>query len=214
MAISRNFAQINRQTNEVVLIGDSTLGMPLPDDECIYTIDIRSHAQGDEIAVGWVYEADEDVFTEPCIATRADPVQETVATAATMADGSIELTLPAQVSTGTLVKFSAPCACESVTGGIVIDGVTYSMVDAAGNMVDEIGGMWTAGALVAVLIDTANKKAYIQNAAFNAALPKSGGTMTGPITLGGDIILVEGVNYGTTLPEPGIKGRLFFKVVE
>lgn len=47
------------------------------------------------------------------------------------------------------------------------------------------------------------------------ALPTTGGTMTGNLTMnGGDIILKEGVNYGTELPEPGVKGRIFFKVVE
>jgi hypothetical protein len=39
--------------------------------------------------------------------------------------------------------------------------------------------------------------------------------MTGNLTFnGGHIILKEGVNYGTSLPTPGIKGRVFFKVVE
>ena len=135
------------------------------------------------------------------------------------------LTLPAPVDTGTLVKFMAPCACESVTGGIVIDGVTYSVVDAAGNTVDKIGGAWIDDVMVAVLIDVENKKAYIQNASLislvedvkdtaNAALPKSGGTMTGTLMMnGGHIVLKEGVNYGTSLPKPGIKGRVFFKVV-
>lgn len=48
------------------------------------------------------------------------------------------------------------------------------------------------------------------------ALPRSGGTMTGPLTLNGDIILKEGVNYGTIdqRPAPGVKGRIFFVVVE
>lgn len=47
------------------------------------------------------------------------------------------------------------------------------------------------------------------------AVPTSGGTMTGNLSFnGGHIILKEGVNYGTTLPSPGVKGRIFFKVVE
>jgi hypothetical protein len=46
------------------------------------------------------------------------------------------------------------------------------------------------------------------------ALPTAGGTMTGSVTFnGGDIILKEGVNYGTSLPSAGTKGRIFFKVV-
>ena len=47
------------------------------------------------------------------------------------------------------------------------------------------------------------------------AVPKSGGTMTGSLTLdGGHLILKEGVNYGDTLPEPGVPGRIFFKKVD
>lgn len=47
------------------------------------------------------------------------------------------------------------------------------------------------------------------------AVPTSGGTMTGNLSFnGGQIILKEGVNYGTELPTPGVKGRIFFKVVE
>ena len=47
------------------------------------------------------------------------------------------------------------------------------------------------------------------------AVPSTGGTMSGNLTMnGGHIVLKEGVNYGTELPEPGIPGRVFFKVVE
>lgn len=41
----------------------------------------------------------------------------------------------------------------------------------------------------------------------NAALPKSGGTLTGIL------VLTEGVHYGDTLPPPGTPGRIFFKKV-
>lgn len=41
------------------------------------------------------------------------------------------------------------------------------------------------------------------------ALPKTGGTMTGTMTVNG-IVLTEGKDYGDTLPETGVKGQLFF----
>lgn len=44
------------------------------------------------------------------------------------------------------------------------------------------------------------------------ALPTSGGTMTGTVTLKG-IKLTSGVDYGTTLPSAGTAGRIFFKKV-
>lgn len=46
----------------------------------------------------------------------------------------------------------------------------------------------------------------------DAALPKAGGTVTGPLTQQGPFILGDN-NYGTTLPEPGTPGRIFFKKV-
>lgn len=57
-------------------------------------------------------------------------------------------------------------------------------------------------------------KAKIAAAEQGAYLPITGGTVNGPLTVGGSLILTEGVHYGTELPEPGIPGRLFFKVVE
>lgn len=46
----------------------------------------------------------------------------------------------------------------------------------------------------------------------NAALPKAGGTLTGNLTLNEKLILKSGC-YGTTLPEAGTPGRIFFKKV-
>lgn len=45
-----------------------------------------------------------------------------------------------------------------------------------------------------------------------AALPKSGGTMTGTVTTKG-IVLTAGVDYGDSLPATVTPGKLFFKKV-
>lgn len=184
---------------------------------CAYTYDGYEYCKFErvtEVGSGWVSITESEFnvrcpdFPEPAI----PPTQEVIATTATLSGGSIVLTLPRTVDTGTLVKFSAPCACESVTNGIVIDGATYSIVDAAGNTADMLGRVWEDGALVSVLMDVESQKAYIQNASFSDALLKSGGTMTGAITTKG-IVLTNGVDYGESLPAPGTPGRLFFKVV-
>lgn len=44
------------------------------------------------------------------------------------------------------------------------------------------------------------------------ALPKSGGAMTGPLTVN-KLVLTKGVDYGDTLPAAGTPGRIFFKKV-
>lgn len=45
------------------------------------------------------------------------------------------------------------------------------------------------------------------------AVPSEGGDVTGPLKLSGMLVLTEGVHYGDTLPDPGTKGRIFFKKV-
>lgn len=49
------------------------------------------------------------------------------------------------------------------------------------------------------------------------AVPSAGGTMTGTLVMdGGDIVLKEGVNYGTEeqMPAAGVKGRVFLKKIK
>lgn len=138
------------------------------------------------------------------------PVQDVIATAATLSSGSIVLTLPVPVDTGTLVKFRAPCACSAVTGGLKIDGITYSIVDAMGNRVANIGVVWNVGAQIAVLIDATEKKAYIQNA---SAKQYADSLFAKAFAKEAPMILANGVHYGDELPEAGTVGRLFFKKV-
>ena len=137
-------------------------------------------------------------FPEPT----PEPAQEVIATASRIAEGSIVLELPRQVDTGTLVKFDAPCDCSAVTGGIVIDGVTYLVVDSNDKVVTGVAGAWVSGAKVAVIIDKEDGFAYIQGA---APLPNL--IETSPL------ILVAGRDYGTEFPANPVKGQLFFKKV-
>ena len=96
---------------------------------------------------------------------RREALATKVATAAVLAGGSIVLTLPAGgVIDGTMVKFRAPCAGTAVTGGISIDGVTYTVVDAMHSVFSGKDGVWDTGAEIAVLLDTGERKAYLQNA--------------------------------------------------
>ena len=195
---------------------------------CAYTYDGYEYCKFErvtEVGANWVAITESEFnvrcpdFPEPAPA----PAQEVIATDATYSeDGFVELILPRSVGTGTLVKFLAPCDCDA-TSGIVVDDCTYLVVDATGKLAMEIGNLWSAGAMVAVLIDADTQQAYIQNASLasrveaaqataDAALPKSGGTMKGMLTTKG-IRLTNGVDYGESLPAAGTPGRLFFKVV-
>lgn len=63
---------------------------------------------------------------------------------------------------GKQVSFVAPCDC-SVADGIQIDGVDYDIVDSIGNPVSFGRGVWCEGALLSVILDVTNHKAYLQN---------------------------------------------------
>lgn len=78
---------------------------------------------------------------------------------------NIKLTLPGEPFTKQIVTFTAPCGCDQVTDGLVINGETYTVCDAMGECVTGKGGAWCAGAQISVVLDCENKKAYIQNAA-------------------------------------------------
>ena len=77
---------------------------------------------------------------------------------------TITVTLPEGVtlSQGKQISFTAPCDSTGVTG-IIINGITYTLVKANGNSLET--GAFINGALISVLIDLINSKAYIQNAA-------------------------------------------------
>lgn len=158
---------------------------------------------------------------EPAYAVMSAPV----GALATVSGGVIALEVPGsvKVETGLQINFTAPCPCADVTGGLLLNGVTYTVVDALGNTATGKGGTWESGALVSVLVDVENARAYIQNA---AAAPVShvhdagditSGTM--PVARGGTGITENPsmlTNLGSTIaasvfassPRPGVTGTL------
>lgn len=92
-----------------------------------------------------------------------------------MANIKIELGHP--VIDGMPISFRAPCNCNEVTGIKVEwqDGegakfIVFSFADAHGNNLKGLTNLFAAGAIVRVVLDTANAKAFIQNADTNAYL--------------------------------------------
>lgn len=103
--------------------------------------------------------------------------QEMIAVNATLQSGDVVLELPYEARTGILVKFTAPCACTSVTGGLVIGGNTYQVVDAMGNVVTGKGGVWETGSIIAVLLDCTNAMAYMIGVPTKVLSPDMYGTI-------------------------------------
>lgn len=153
---------------------------------------------------------------------------------------TIKVTLPvgAVPVMGLQVSFIAPCECNAVTS-ITIDNVAYNIVDAMGNAVTGKSDVWCSGALVSVLLDTVNHRAFLLNAALIAHAHKAdditrgtfhiaripiisvakGGTGSTNGATGLKNLLAAGATvlssyqYGNSLPAAGTKGRLFFKKV-
>lgn len=89
--------------------------------------------------------------------------QEMTAKNATLVEEVLHLELPQVANNLSLIKFTAPCDCASVTGGLYIDGTTYTIVDSLGNTVTGVGGAWCEDAMISVILDKENSRAFIQN---------------------------------------------------
>lgn len=74
----------------------------------------------------------------------------------------IDLPVGTTLSDGKQITFKAPCDCSAITA-LLIDGSTFDLVDASGNVVAG-GNSFTADAMVSVIIDTDTNKAFLQNA--------------------------------------------------
>lgn len=83
----------------------------------------------------------------------------------------LAVTLPAGVPVvnGKQISFIAPC-CALDAECMVLDGVEYAVVDAAGATLAGSVSAWEKDAVVSVILDTIEHKAYVQNANTNAYL--------------------------------------------
>lgn len=83
----------------------------------------------------------------------------------------VAITLPSgeRVVNGKQVSFVAPCRSLDADC-LVIEGVDYTVVDAAGQALTGAVSAWELGATVSVVLDTVNARAYIQNANTNVYL--------------------------------------------
>lgn len=85
---------------------------------------------------------------------------------------TLTVTLPSHTSVhnGRQVVFRAPCDCIGVTG-LIINNNTYALVDANNNIVSSINtNAFKAGAMISVILDVDNYKAYIQGVSSGAAI--------------------------------------------
>ena len=75
---------------------------------------------------------------------------------------TLTVTLPTgtTVVNGKQVTFRAPCDCTGISG-IVINGTTYMLVDATTEQIT--GHTFKKDAMVSVIMDTENNKAFVQN---------------------------------------------------
>lgn len=66
---------------------------------------------------------------------------------------------------------------------------------------------------IETLLGGYSETGHSHTAASVGAVPTAGGTMTGALTLKGNLILTEGKNYGTTAQRPaaGVKGRVYLR---
>lgn len=85
---------------------------------------------------------------------------------------TLTVTLPsyASVNNGRQIVFKAPCDCAGVTG-LVINNNVYDLVDANNNILSSVNtSAFKAGAMISVVLDVDNYKAYVQGASSGASI--------------------------------------------
>lgn len=91
---------------------------------------------------------------------------EIVSASAKVVNKNIELNLltPASLETGLQITFEAPCDYTDAKS-VIIEGVSFSLVDALGVSIEAGIQAFVSGAIVAIILDCEDSEAYIQNAA-------------------------------------------------
>lgn len=90
--------------------------------------------------------------------------------------GSIVLTLPATVTQGSIVCFTAPCDSEDMTVGLVIENVQYPLRNQLSESLAGLSGLFVEGAMIAVLIDRNEVVAYLLSASSSKGFVEYSGT--------------------------------------
>ena len=78
-----------------------------------------------------------------------------------MATFTITLPSNVKITNGKQITFRAPSDCKGVTG-IIINNKTYNLVDAANKSISDINS-YINGAMLSVVLDADNQRAYLQN---------------------------------------------------
>lgn len=110
----------------------------------------------------------------------------------------LKVTLPAGAIPvdGLQVSFKVPCNCNTFSH-IAIDGEHYALCDANHRNLAACDNVWSSGALLSVVLDVANKCAYLQNGAValqhcNFVYTESNQTPALTVASAGCITLVKG----------------------
>lgn len=115
------------------------------------------------------------------------------ATSATLLAGSIVLDIPAEVTHGMTIKFTAPCDSADVTVGIVMEDILYVWRNTLGEDIAGMDSLFSEGAMVALLVDRENVVAYLASAAPGRGYIQYSGSMPTP--------LISGALYGQILAD-------------
>ena len=81
-----------------------------------------------------------------------------------MANLTVAIPSGSTVCDGKQITFRTPCSCSGITG-ININGTIYSLLNTMNESISNQSNSFSEGAMVSVVLDTVNNRAYIQNAA-------------------------------------------------